>query len=431
MNWLSGVKLSGPLYSFLSPVLLQDGYPMDGRLHEHAEVVPVLLEQLELEGVGQRVGCDPRLRRRLEPADDEATDLLLDVGVPVGVAQDREVRMDALDGLGHHVEVLGRVEGHVDPAQEADSLRPLAGAVDDDLGLDGAPVRDDTRHPAVRVVTPVTRVCSAMRTPRMAGAPGEGGRHVDRVDGGVTGQPEGAEQVARLEDGIALERLGRGEQLALEVVGLRRGRRPAELDHPLGRAGHRDAAAPLEAGGQARLRLELAVEAGGVLHEAGARLRRPELAEQARRMPRRAARELSLFEEEDVGPPEAGQVVGGRGPDDTAPDDDDTRPVGQVALRRRTLHVRPSLAASVSVCPRHVGQEALEVGAGEGGLGPLVLLHPPAPEVEVDRAGRVLDGRPQRPAVLGHEAPQAGAGQVAPGGRAVVVRRPAPPAGRA
>src|SRR5680860_1045765 len=40
---------------------------------------------------------------------------------------------------------------------------------------------------------------------------------------------------------------------------------------------------------------------------------------------------------------------------------------------------------------------------------PVVLLHPPLPEVEVERAVGVLDGGPQRPAVLRHQTEQAGA----------------------
>src|SRR3978361_753996 len=36
----------------------------------------------------------------------------------------------------------------------------------------------------------------------------------------------------------------------------------------------------------------------------------------------------------------------------------------------------------------------------------LVLLHAPAPEVEVERRDAVLDRRPERPAVLGDEAPE-------------------------
>src|SRR3712207_8594809 len=42
--------------------------------------LPVLVEQLELEGVRDGLGCDPGLGLRLEAADDEAADLLLVVG---------------------------------------------------------------------------------------------------------------------------------------------------------------------------------------------------------------------------------------------------------------------------------------------------------------------------------------------------------------
>src|ERR1700689_271523 len=82
--------------------------------------------------------------------------------------------------------------------------------------------------------------------------------------------------------------------------------------------------------------------------------------------------------------------------------------------------VVPSLTSPASVCPCHVDQEPLEVRPGEGGLGPAVLFHPPAPEVEVDRAGAVLDGGPQRPPVLRHEPPEGGARQMAAGKLPVV-----------
>ena len=247
----------------------------------------------------------------------------------------------ARNGFGHHVEVLGRVEGHVDPAEEADRLRPLTGAVHDDFCLDGPPVRDHARHPA-GAGDDVGHAC-ALRDAHAphAGAAGQRRRHVDRIDGAVARQPEGAEQIADLQNGVALPSLRRRQQVALEVVGLRGGRRPPELDQPLGRPGHRHPTTPLETGGETGLGLELAVQAGRILHQSGPGLCRPELAEEARRMPRRAAGKLPLFEEDDVVPSAAGQVVGGRGPDDTAADDDHAGTVGQVSLRRCTFHGRP------------------------------------------------------------------------------------------
>ena len=54
----------------LDPGLSQHRDPVDRAVHEDREVVPVLLQQLELERVGQRVGRDPRLGVGLEAADD-------------------------------------------------------------------------------------------------------------------------------------------------------------------------------------------------------------------------------------------------------------------------------------------------------------------------------------------------------------------------
>lgn len=44
----------------------EDGQPMDRTAHEDLEVLPVLVEQLELERVGQLVWRDPRLGDRFE-----------------------------------------------------------------------------------------------------------------------------------------------------------------------------------------------------------------------------------------------------------------------------------------------------------------------------------------------------------------------------
>ena len=56
--------------------------------------------------------------------------------------------------------------------------------------------------------------------------------------------------------------------------------------------------------------------------------------------------------------------------------------------------------------------EPVEVRAVELGHREVVLLHPPGPEVEVDRADDGLDRRPQRPAVPRHQAEQPGAGDL-------------------
>ena len=95
-------------------------------------MVPILFQQLEFERVGNRVGTHPRLGLRLEAADDQPADLLLEVGVAVRVAQDRHVGVHAVDRLGDDVEVLGGVQRDVHARHRADLLGPLARTVDDD-----------------------------------------------------------------------------------------------------------------------------------------------------------------------------------------------------------------------------------------------------------------------------------------------------------
>ena len=152
----------------LDPGLGEHRDPRDRAVHQDREVIPVLVEQLELERVGQRVGGDPGLGVGLEAADHQPADLLLDVGVAVRVAQHREVPVHPVDLLGDHVEVLGRVQRHGHPGHRADLLGPLAGAVDHHLGLDVAVVGADSCHgftapSAARM--PVTLVRSRIVTP--------------------------------------------------------------------------------------------------------------------------------------------------------------------------------------------------------------------------------------------------------------------------
>jgi hypothetical protein len=312
--------------------LLQGRNPEQCAVHEHREVVPVLLEQLELEGMRDLVGCDPRLGRGLEPADHKPTHLFLEVGVPVRVPQDRQVRVHALERLGDDVEVLGGVQRDGGAHHRADLLGPLAGAVDDDLGLDVAGVGAHTGHPAVLgqdvedagpLGDPGTALTRAL---------GQCGGEVRRVRLPVTGQPDGAEQVLDLHDRVALRGLLRCQQLALEAVGVGGGRRPLQLHHPVRGPGDGHPAALLVAGREPDLGLQVGVELGGVLDQPGAALRRPQLADQPRRVPGGAGRELSLLEQQDVGPPELREVVGDARPDHPAADDDDPGTAGEIGV---------------------------------------------------------------------------------------------------
>jgi hypothetical protein len=164
--------------------------------------------------------------------------------------------------LGHDIEVLGRVERDVDAGQRADCPGPLARAVHDDVRLDSSAIsgyagdrarlRVYSDHPGALEDTGALQ----------AGPLRERGGHVDRVDLAVARQPDRADQIIGAEERPPFARLIRTDQLALEVVGLGCGRRPPQLGHAVGGAGHSQTPAPLEARCQPGLLLQLGVEAG-------------------------------------------------------------------------------------------------------------------------------------------------------------------------
>ena len=295
-------------------------------------MIPVFVEQLELERVGQRVGGDPGLGVGLEAADHQPADLLLDIGVAVRVAQDREVPVHPVDLLGDHVEVFGRVQRHGHPGHRADLLGPLAGAVDHHLGLDVAVVGADSCYGfscAVGKQDAGDPGPLAHRDAFIAGAPGQRGGQVGRVGAAVAGQPDRPGEVVDPHDRVELAGPLRADQLALQLVGLGGGGRPPELGHAVGGPGDGDAAAAAEAGAQAGLRLEPGVQLGGVLDQPGAALRGAQLADQAGRVPGGAAGQLALLEQQHVGPAQLGQVVGHAGADHAPADDHDPGPGGE------------------------------------------------------------------------------------------------------
>ena len=288
-------------------------------------MVPILLQELEFERIRDLVRGHPRFGLRLEAADHQAADLLLEVGVAVGISQDRQIGMHAGDVLADDVEVLGGVQRHVDPRHGADLLGPLARAVDDDLGLDvtgvgphtrsaSRPSVDDVEHPDLLDHDGAAH----------AGALGQGEGQIGRVGLAVGGQPDGADEVVDPHDRIVLQRLFGGEQFAFHVERGGAGRGAAQLRHAVLGARHGNPAAPLVACRKSGFPFEFGVELGGVLHESGEALRGPQLSDQPGRVPGGARGELALFEQHDVGDAEFGEVVGDAGADH--PTADDRRP---------------------------------------------------------------------------------------------------------
>ncbi len=308
--------------------------PGDPVLHQDREVIPVLLEQLELERVGQRVGRDPRLGHRLETADQQAADLFLHVDVAVLVTQHGKVPVHPVDLVGDHVEVLGRVQRHGHPAHHAARLGPLAGAVDHEFGLDVALAGADAGDSAAVAQDAGDPGSLADGDALVAGAAGQREGQVGRVGLAIAGEPDGSLEVVGAHDRVELARPFRADQLALKLEGLGGGGGPLQVGHPVRRAGHGDTTAPPEAGAQAGLGLQPVVQLGGVPDQAGAVLRGAQLADQAGRVPGGAAGQLALLEQQDVGPAQVAQVVGDAGADHAPADYHHSGAGGQVLSHR-------------------------------------------------------------------------------------------------
>ena len=315
-----------PVEQHLDLRRFQAGRAVDGVGHQDLELVPVLAQQLELEGAGNRVHR-PGLGLRFEATHEQAADFLLVVDEAVGVAHHGQHGVHALDLVRNDVEVLGRVQRHRHPRQRAELPRPLAGAVHQGfavhVALGGAhahgtrPARalsgDDTRdlHAFHHVHPAVTR------------ALGQRHAQVRRVGLAVTRDPDGALQIIGAHHGVELASLLGRDEFHLHAETARQGGLLAQHLHALRRTRHVHAAAGLPARGQAGLLLQHRVQLDAVLAHARHVAVGPHVPDQPRRVPSGAAGELALFQQQHIGDAELGEVVGRGAASDAAANDDD------------------------------------------------------------------------------------------------------------
>ncbi len=179
-----------------------------------------------------------------------------------------------------------------------------------------------------------TRTPSRMITPRSC-APLANAR---------AAQPGFTRGVARLVE-PSQEPLGRGErpQLADGLGGddVRLGpvvtchrRRVRDLVHPAGRSGEGQGAAAVVSDRHAGLRLEPRVGVDAVAGELGHGMRPADPGQQPGRMPARPGGDPLALEDEDVGHPQPGEVIGGARARHAAPDHDRTDAAREVPVAR-------------------------------------------------------------------------------------------------
>ena len=184
----------GPVHQLAHLGGLERRHADEGVRHQDLELVPVLVQQGELEAIRDAVHA-PGLGLGLEPAHDEAADFLLEVDRAVGIAQHRQIGGDAVDLLGDDVHMLGRIKRHRDAAHAPHLPPPLAGAVDDDVTGDGAVIGRDPGDGAAHDVD--AGDLDPLEDLDAAGARALGQRlgHVRRVDLAVARDPDAADEV--------------------------------------------------------------------------------------------------------------------------------------------------------------------------------------------------------------------------------------------
>src|SRR4029453_9582424 len=120
------------------------------------------------------------------------------------------------------------------------------------------------------------------------------------------------------------------QQMHVEAERMRGGRLAFELDPAVGIAREPQTAGFSPTRREPGLGFELLVELHRIAQHLRNRRRRPQLPDEAGRVPRRAARQLAAIDEHDVRSMIAGQVIGGGAADDTAADDHDRGMAGEI-----------------------------------------------------------------------------------------------------
>ena len=238
--------------------------------------------------------------------------------------------------------MLGRLQRHGDPGLRRELASPQPRRQHDLLALDLAALGADADDAVV--IEHETGDLGVLEDPRAAlpGTLGHRHRHVDRVGPALVRRPEAVDDVVGTDQRHQLGDLTRRQHLLghpdrahvrrLATVG---------LVPPLGR-GQLEVAALPEPGREPGLLLESRVQLRGVARHPQRVLRRTPGDDLAGRVPGRTRRELLALEQYDVGRAQHRQVIGDRGPDHAAPDDDELSSARQILRRTGRCVVGPS-----------------------------------------------------------------------------------------
>ena len=277
--------------------------------------------------------------------DEQAAGVLAVVGALVLVAQHRQVARQVGELLGVGVVVLAGVQRDRHPGEAAELARPQARRAHHELARDVAGLGLHARHPAVRGADAGDLHVLDAAHPAPAGALHVGAHHVDGARHPVDLEPRAAQEVVGAHQRVEMpDLLGRDHFHAPEAERVVRVGEPLELREAVPAVRDGDAADLPEPGRLPGLRLELGQEVAGIGAELRVGVAVPRGADEPRRVPARAGRELPALEEDHIGPSELREVPGDARTGHAAADDYRARTLGQCLVHRRSSPCAPGRA---------------------------------------------------------------------------------------
>ena len=182
----------------------------DRLFHQWLEMIPVIVQQGEIKALGYAL-LGPGDRVRLIAAHDQSTNLFLEIGQPIGIAQGRQIARHRGDFFGHQVLVLHRYQRNIDPGHLSQLTRPLSATDHQFFALDTAIVGlHRTQGITIKFKARDLGILTDLYT-TLARAAGQRLRDVRRVRLTVRRQKCGADQIIDIHHRPQVERFLRGK----------------------------------------------------------------------------------------------------------------------------------------------------------------------------------------------------------------------------
>src|SRR5688500_4892404 len=180
--------------------------------------------------LGYAVG-GPRLRHRLEGADQQLARIFLVIGAFIGDAHHRHAARQLLYRFGHDVEMLRRMERDVDADRPAQAARPHARRYHDPVRLNGAAGSLNAYRCSILQKNPGDLGVFEYPGASFAGAGGESLGDVDGIDLTILREKYPADRAGKIVMRQTFVDLAEADDVHFEAETLGHGSSPHQLFH--------------------------------------------------------------------------------------------------------------------------------------------------------------------------------------------------------